>query len=113
MERVRLDELTGGALQEKFDRAMETVIGNMQDPNTPRKTSGRSPSSCLLSRMRTGMTLWWEFPSPRSWRCEADCHPHGNRDGPSDREGVCAGVRRAQVRGQMSFSAAPGSRPSL
>ncbi len=35
MERVRLDELTGGALQEKFDRAMETVIGNMQDPNTP------------------------------------------------------------------------------
>ena len=37
MEKVKLDELTGGALQEKFDQALETVIGNMQDPNTPWK----------------------------------------------------------------------------
>lgn len=37
MEKVSLQELTGGALQEKFDRAMETVISNMQDPNTPWK----------------------------------------------------------------------------
>ena len=37
MEKVKLDELTGGALQEKFDQALETVIGNMQDPNTPGK----------------------------------------------------------------------------
>ena len=33
MEKVKLDELTGGALQEKFDQALETVIGNMQDPH--------------------------------------------------------------------------------
>ncbi len=37
MEKISLQELTGGALQEKFDRAMETVISNMQDPNTPWK----------------------------------------------------------------------------
>lgn len=37
MEKVSLSALTGGALQEKFDRAMETVINNMQDPNTPWK----------------------------------------------------------------------------
>lgn len=37
MERLSLDELTGGALQEKFGRAMETVVRNMQDPNTPWK----------------------------------------------------------------------------
>ena len=37
MEKVKLNELTGGALQEKFDQALETVIGNMQDPNTPWK----------------------------------------------------------------------------
>lgn len=37
MEKVGLSGLTGGALQEKFDRAMESVINNMQDPNTPWK----------------------------------------------------------------------------
>lgn len=37
MDKVSLEELTGGALQEKFDRAVETVIRNMQDPNTPWK----------------------------------------------------------------------------
>ena len=37
MEKIRLNELTGGARQEKFDRAMESVVNNMQDPNTPWK----------------------------------------------------------------------------
>ena len=37
MEKVSFQELTRGALQEKFDRAMKTVIANMQDPNTPWK----------------------------------------------------------------------------
>lgn len=37
MEEVKLNELTGGALQEKFEQALETVIENMQDPNTPWK----------------------------------------------------------------------------
>lgn len=37
MEKVSLQELTGGALQEKFDHAMDVVVGNMQDPNTPWK----------------------------------------------------------------------------
>lgn len=37
MEKVNLNELTGGALQEKFNQALETVVANMQDPNTPWK----------------------------------------------------------------------------
>lgn len=37
MDKVKLNELTGGALQEKFDQALETVVSNMQDPNTPWK----------------------------------------------------------------------------
>lgn len=37
MEKVNLNELTGGALQEKFDQALERVVSNMQDPNTPWK----------------------------------------------------------------------------
>jgi hypothetical protein len=37
MERIGLNELTGGALQEKFQCAMDTVLRNMQDPNTPWK----------------------------------------------------------------------------
>lgn len=37
MEKVKLSDLTGGALQEKFDQALETVVANMQDPNTPWK----------------------------------------------------------------------------
>lgn len=37
MEKVSLQELTGGALQEKFNHAMDVVLGNMQDPNTPWK----------------------------------------------------------------------------
>jgi len=37
MEKVKLEELVDGGLQEKFETALDTVIENMQDPNTPWK----------------------------------------------------------------------------
>lgn len=37
MSKVNLKEFAGGALQEKFDTAMESVLANMLDPNTPWK----------------------------------------------------------------------------
>lgn len=37
MSKVNLEEFAGGALQEKFDVAMESVLANMLDPNTPWK----------------------------------------------------------------------------
>lgn len=37
MARVNLETFAGGALQEKFDDAMEKVLQNMMDPNTPWK----------------------------------------------------------------------------
>lgn len=37
MSKVNLEEFAGGALQEKFDSAMEQVLANMLDPNTPWK----------------------------------------------------------------------------
>lgn len=37
MSRVNLETFAGGALQEKFDDAMEKVLVNMTDPNTPWK----------------------------------------------------------------------------
>lgn len=37
MSKVNLEEFAGGALQEKFDAAMEQVLANMLDPNTPWK----------------------------------------------------------------------------
>lgn len=37
MSKVNLKEFAGGALQEKFDVAMESVLANMLDPNTPWK----------------------------------------------------------------------------
>lgn len=37
MENVNLRELASGAVQEKFEQAMEKVISNLQDPNTPWK----------------------------------------------------------------------------
>lgn len=37
MSKVNLKEFAGGALQEKFDIAMEEVLENMLDPNTPWK----------------------------------------------------------------------------
>lgn len=37
MERVNLETFAGGALQEKFDDALEQVLQNMMDPNTPYK----------------------------------------------------------------------------
>lgn len=37
MSKVNLEEFAGGALQEKFDDAMEKVLANMLDPNTPWK----------------------------------------------------------------------------
>ena len=37
MSKVNLKEFAGGAMQEKFDLAMEQVLANMLDPNTPWK----------------------------------------------------------------------------
>lgn len=37
MSKVNLKEFAGGALQEKFDTAMDQVLANMLDPNTPWK----------------------------------------------------------------------------
>lgn len=37
MSKVKLEEFAGGALQEKFDDAMEKVLTNLMDPNTPWK----------------------------------------------------------------------------
>lgn len=37
MEQVKLNELVDGGLQEKFGVALNSVIENMQDPNTPWK----------------------------------------------------------------------------
>lgn len=37
MSKVNLEEFAGGALQEKFDDAMEKILQNMMDPNTPWK----------------------------------------------------------------------------
>ena len=37
MEEVRLAELVGGALQEKFSKSLERVIENLLDINTPYK----------------------------------------------------------------------------
>lgn len=37
MSKVNLEQFAGGALQEKFDSAMEQVIANLLDPNTPWK----------------------------------------------------------------------------
>lgn len=38
MNKVELHSMVGGALQEKFSKAFERVIENLQDPNTPYKT---------------------------------------------------------------------------
>lgn len=38
MNKVELHNMVGGALQEKFSKAFERVIENLQDPNTPYKT---------------------------------------------------------------------------
>lgn len=37
MSKVNLETFAGGTLQEKVDRAMDEVLQNMQDPNTPWK----------------------------------------------------------------------------
>ena len=37
MSKVNLEEFAGGALQEKFDGAMDQVLQNLMDPNTPWK----------------------------------------------------------------------------
>lgn len=37
MSKVNLEKFAGGALQEKFDDAMDQVLKNMLDPNTPWK----------------------------------------------------------------------------
>lgn len=39
MNKVELQNLVGGQLQEKFERAFESVIENLQDPNTSFKVN--------------------------------------------------------------------------
>lgn len=41
MSKVNLEEFAGGALQEKFDDAMDKVLANLMDPNTPWKNKRR------------------------------------------------------------------------
>lgn len=41
MNKVELQEFAGGALQEKFNRAFERVVENLQDVNTPFKVKRR------------------------------------------------------------------------
>lgn len=43
---INLQELAGGALQEKADQAFSKVLQNMQDPNTPWKNK-RKINICL------------------------------------------------------------------
>lgn len=38
MDNVKLEDIIGGQLQEKFSHAFEKVIENLQDPNTSFKT---------------------------------------------------------------------------
>ena len=37
MEAIELKNIAGGALQAKFNKAMEAVVANLLDPNTPSK----------------------------------------------------------------------------
>lgn len=37
MEAIELENIAGGALQAKFNKAMEAVVANLLDPNTPSK----------------------------------------------------------------------------
>lgn len=39
MERIELEELACGAMQEQFSRSFERVIENLQNPNTPYKNA--------------------------------------------------------------------------
>lgn len=37
MEKIKLEDLKGGALQEQFAKSFEKVVENLQNPNTPYK----------------------------------------------------------------------------
>lgn len=55
MDGIELKDLVGGALQEKFSKAFERVIENLQDQNTSFKVKEVSQLSCPLFRMKRGM----------------------------------------------------------
>lgn len=46
MNKVELQEMVGGALQEKFSRAFENVVENLQNPNTSFKNK-RQINICM------------------------------------------------------------------
>ena len=56
---ISLQELAGGALQEKVNQAFEKVMQNMQDPNTPwkNKMSCSSTSSFFWYASRNGLSF--------------------------------------------------------
>ena len=55
---ISLQELAGGALQEKADQAFSKVMHNMLDLRKRHgRTSAKSISACPLSKMRKGQTV--------------------------------------------------------
>ena len=53
---INLQDLAGGALQEKTDQAFSKVLQNMQDPNTPWKNT-RKLTISLSSEQNKKRTL--------------------------------------------------------
>lgn len=54
---ISLQELAGGALQEKVNQAFEKVMQNMQDPNTPWKNKRKITVGITFDRMRIALTV--------------------------------------------------------
>lgn len=55
MNKVELQELVGGALQEKFSKSFEKVVENLQDLNTSFKVKRKITSHFHSIRMKQGM----------------------------------------------------------
>lgn len=83
MARVNLETFAGGALQEKFDDAMEKVLRNMLDPNTPWKNKRKITVEVAFEQdeergnryQRDGICY------PETGSSEAGKHQDGNRQG--------------------------------
>ena len=67
MNKVGLQDIVGGQLQEKFNRAFEKVVENLQDPNTSFKVKRGIDIKLGFTQNETGMMCRYRLLCLKSW----------------------------------------------
>lgn len=99
MNKVELQNLVGGQLQEKFERAFESVIENLQDPNTSFKVKRGITIKLSFTQNENRDDVSVSAQVVEKLAPQQDMNTKFlHRKGPAHRRGVCRRIRKADPR---------------